>query len=85
MEKAKKSLDFSNENSDNLPEQSGIIMFTMISKDVYSERMITLKDGKKMLIHKEDNNAFMRHEIKHDNLVFKSEGLTSGSFSKACK
>ena len=78
MAKAKRSLDFSSENSDNVPEQPGIIVFTMISKDAFSERIITLKNGKKILIHKEDNNAFMKHEIKNDNLVFNSEGLTSG-------
>jgi hypothetical protein len=72
---AKRMLNFSNEDSDNPP---GIIMFKMISKDIFTERMITLKNGKKLLMHKEDENAFIKHEIKYDNLVFHSEGLTSG-------
>lgn len=75
MEKAKRMLSFSSENSNNLP---GIIMFTMINKDNFSERMISLENGKKMLIHKEAKGAFMKHEIKYDNLVFNAEGLASG-------
>ena len=72
---AKRMLNFSNEDSGNLP---GIIMFTMISEDLFSERMISLENGKKLLIHMEDKTAFIKHEIKYDNLVFHSEGVTSG-------
>ena len=78
MEKARRSLDFSNENNENPHEKPGIIVFTMLNKDACPERMIKLKNGKKMLIHKQEKNAFMKHEIKYDNLVFNSKGLTSG-------